>query len=309
MEFLKMLENIRVPFLNTLMSIITYVGDEIFFILIAIILFWCYDKRQGYYLFTVGFAGTVLNQFLKLWYRIPRPWVKDPNFTIVENARRGASGYSFPSGHTQSTVGSFGVIFMSNKKKWIRILSIALIIIVPFSRMYLGVHTPLDVGVSFIIAAILVFALYPCFKSEENFRKTMPWLLGVLLIICAAYMSFVLLYDFPADIDINNYNSGVKNAFTLSGAVLGLAVSYFIDRKFINFETKAPLSGQILKLVLGLIIMLVIRSVLKAPLNMLFRGSHVADLVRYFIMVIFAGCIWPLTFPFFAKIGKNKTEQ
>ena len=49
---------------------------------------------------TVGFFGTLVNQFLKLVCRVPRPWVRDPNFTIVEAARADATGYSFPSGHT-----------------------------------------------------------------------------------------------------------------------------------------------------------------------------------------------------------------
>ena len=100
--------------------------------------------------------------------------------------------------------------------------------------------------------------------------------------------------------------NGIHNAFTMTGAMLGLVVSYIFDRKVLNFKTKAPFAGQALKLVLGLGLVVALRAVLKAPLLALFNGSEVASLVRYFIMVVFAGCVWPATFPFFARIGSKK---
>ena len=156
MGFLKFLANHRNPVLDAIMGTVTYLGDEIGFMLIAILFFWCIDKRRGYFVLSVGFLGTVLNQFLKLAFRIPRPWVKDPTFEIVESAREGAGGYSFPSGHTQNVAGTFGSLVASAKECWFRIAGIVIIALVAFSRMYLGVHTPLDVGVSLALALVLV---------------------------------------------------------------------------------------------------------------------------------------------------------
>ena len=115
MEFLYLLEKLRVPGLNEFMVAITEFGSETAFLAVALILFWCVDKRQGYYIMSVGFVGTIANQFLKLLCRIPRPWVLDENFTILEQAREGATGYSFPSGHTQNSVGTFGGVAYTNK--------------------------------------------------------------------------------------------------------------------------------------------------------------------------------------------------
>ena len=42
-----------------------------------------------------------------------------------------------------------------------------------------------------------------------------------------------------------------------------------------------------------------------AGLLALFAGSQAESFVRYFVIVIFAGIVWPLTFPFFAKIGEK----
>lgn len=306
MDFLRMLEGIRTPVLDGFMSVVTYLGSEILFMALAVLVFWCVSKKQGYYLFAVGLAGVVINQFLKLWFRIPRPWVLDPNFSIVESARAGATGYSFPSGHTQNIVGTLGVIAVSNRQKWVRVLCIVFILLVPFSRMYLGVHTPLDVGVSFGVALPLIALFYPTFKNDETFAKRMPLILALLVGMAVAYTLFVLSYSFPADVDEANLQSGIHNAFTMTGAMLGLVVSYIFDRKVLNFKTKAPFVGQALKLVLGLGLVVALRAVLKAPLLALFNGSEVASLVRYFIMVVFAGCVWPATFPFFARIGSKK---
>ena len=145
MTVLRMLESLRVPAMDGLMQAVTELGSEVFFLVVALVLFWCVSKQEGYYLLTVGFFGTVLNQFLKLLCRVPRPWVLDPEFTIVESARADATGYSFPSGHTQNSVGTFGVLGRCARRTWVRILCGILMILVPFSRMYLGVHTPADV--------------------------------------------------------------------------------------------------------------------------------------------------------------------
>ena len=113
MQFLYLLEKIRVPGLNELMLTITHLGEETAFLVLALVVFWCVDKYRGYFVLGVGLMGTVLSQFMKLLFRIPRPWVLDENFTILEEARAEAGGYSFPSGHTQSAVGTFGAIAAS----------------------------------------------------------------------------------------------------------------------------------------------------------------------------------------------------
>ena len=116
MSILYLFEKIRNPVLDVVMSLVTKLGEETLFIVLAIVVFWCIDKKGGYFLICVGFLGTIINQFLKVLFRVPRPWVKDPNFTIVESAKEAATGYSFPSGHTQSAVGRFGAIALFFKK-------------------------------------------------------------------------------------------------------------------------------------------------------------------------------------------------
>ena len=194
MEFLYWLESIRNPVLDTLMLIFTEFGNELLFIVAGLLMFWCVDKKQGYFVLLTGFFGVYINQFLKIACRIPRPWVLDPNFTIVEAAREAASGYSFPSGHTQTAVGCYGALAVCRKEKWVKIVGIVMCLLIPFTRMYLGVHTPWDVGVSIVIALTLICILWPLFCEFGHQRKLMYPLMGVLSVFAVAFLLFVTLY-------------------------------------------------------------------------------------------------------------------
>ncbi len=306
MALLYLLEDLRTPVGDALFSLITHLGEETLFIIFGLLFFWCINKMEGYYLLTVGLAGTVINQFLKLIFRVPRPWVKDPDFTIVESARAEATGYSFPSGHTQSAVGIFAAIARWNRQKLVRIVCIVLCVLVPLSRMYLGVHTPADVGVSIVVALILVFGLFPVIRKAVDSPKTMRTLLLAMTALGIVFLIFVSVFPFPADVNMDNLTHGTKNAFTMLGCILGIWLTYEIDLRCIKFDTKAVWWAQIIKLVIGFALLLAIKSGLKAPLSSLMGGSYFADGLRYFLMTAFAGCVWPLTFRFFGKLGGKK---
>lgn len=302
MDFLYLLEKIRVPGLNEFMLLITQLGEETAFLVIALIVFWCVDKRKGYYLMAVGFAGTIINQFLKLWFRIPRPWVLDPNFTILEQAREAATGYSFPSGHTQMAVGTFGCLAVTTKKKPVAITCIILAVLVAFSRMYIGVHTPVDVLTSVAIACLLIVMLRPVATGWGE--KQMKAVLAGLLILTVGLLLFVEYYPL-GEVDAHNLESGMKNVYTMHGCLIGMAVVYLAERKYVNFDTKAVWWAQLLKVILGLGVVLLVKEGLRGPLE---AGMpiYAARSARYFLIVVTAGFLWPMTFRWFGKLGVKK---
>lgn len=302
MKFLYMLESIRIPVLNEFMLLITHLGEETAFLVIALVMFWCIDKRRGYYILSVGFVGTILNQFMKMCFQIPRPFEADPNFHCLPAAEPEATGFSFPSGHTQSSVGTFGALAHTQKEKWLKIVFISIAVLVPFSRMYVGVHTPKDVLVAAAIAVCLIFLIKP-FVFDEN-GKYMPVLLGVMTLLAVGYVLFVSLYEFPLDVNQERIASGIESGYTLLGAMFGLLVVYIVDEKWLNFSTEAVWWAQILKIALGLGAVLVVKSGLKPVLNAAF-GELAGRSVRYFLIVIVAGIFWPLSFKYFSKLGRK----
>ena len=313
MSFLYLLEEIRTPILDLFFSVITLCGEETVFMAVGMIIFWCLDKHQGYYLLCVGFLGTVLNQFLKMLFRIPRPWVKDPSFTIVESAKEAATGYSFPSGHTQTSVGLFGGIARWNHKTTLRIVMTVLCILVPLSRMYLGVHTPADVGVSLGLALLLIFVAYPIFQKAMTSPKLMYGILVSLTAAMLAYLCFICRYRFPDVVyleeNLHNLQSAQKNGFTLMGCILGILVVYTVDLKWTKFETKAVWWAQIIKSVVGIGLVIAAKELLRFPLNAILDEDSWARLIRYFLIVIVGGVLWPMTFRYFSKLGKQQPND
>ena len=298
MAILYYLEKIRTPFFDKLMSYVTLLGSEMFLMVGALIVLWCVNKKWGYYLLFVSSIGTTINQFLKNLFAIPRPWVKDPNFTIVEAARSAATGYSFPSGHTQTITGFLGGIARILKQWKYRVVLILIILLVAFSRMYLGVHTPLDVFVSLFIGTMLVFIFYPFFKNKQH--ELLIMIIGVLLALGhVLFMEYKAIGVLVLD---DNLIDGLKNAYTCLGLALSIPVIFYIDRKYLKYPTKAVWWAQIIKCVIGLALLVGVRTLLKEPLLILTNGHNIADCIRYFLMAFIGGAVWPMTFKWFSKL-------
>ena len=303
MNFLYLLEKLRMPGLNELMLAVTKLGEETAFLVIALIVFWCVDKKKGYYVMAVGFLGTMLNQILKLACRVPRPWIRDPNFTILEQAKEAAAGYSFPSGHTQSAVGTFGSIAAFTEKRWLRNTCIILAVLVGFSRMYIGVHFLLDVLVGAGMACMLVALLKkPVLQGSNGQMKSV---IAVMLAVSVIFLLYVSFWTFPADMDAHNLESGYKNAYTMLGCLVGVAIVYVVDLKWLNFSCQAVWWVQIIKIVVGLLLVLAVKEGLRAPLELLLP-VYPARAVRYFLIVITAGSLWPMSFRYLSKLGVKK---
>ena len=120
----------------------------------------------------------------------------------------------------------------------------------PFSRMYLGVHTPADVLVGSGMAMLLVVFLKPV--SVKDDLRVMKILIAGMLAMAVGLLLYVEYWKFPADMDAHNLESGIKNAYTMIGCITGTAIVYLAERKYVNFDPKACWWAQILKIVLGL---------------------------------------------------------
>ncbi|MDY2657062.1 MAG: phosphatase PAP2 family protein [Candidatus Limiplasma sp.] len=309
MTFLKMLESIRTPFWDQVAAAVTLLGEETFFMLVGLALVWCFDKRWGFRLLFAGLTGTVLNQLLKAVFLIPRPWVLDPNFTIVEAARAGATGYSFPSGHTQSAATVLGMLAVWVRNRYFTVVCMLGIIAVALSRMYLGVHTPLDVGVSLITGLATVAVMPRLFdRAERSVRgqRVLAWgMLGFALLLLLYVLFWPKREGNVAEFDAH----GVESAWTLFGTMCGLLIAWQADRRWLHFDTHAVWWAQALKLVLGLVLVIAVRIGLKAALAAIFGNAPFTDGVRYLCIALAGGVLWPMTFGFWGRLGRKQYSQ
>ena len=181
-----------------------------------------------------------------------------------------------------------------------------MVLLVAFSRMYLGVHTPADVLVSLGVAILLVMAASPLF--HRAWTRSWKWYLplaGVLLACCAALIVYVECFPLPANAIAEFSADGKATAYKMLGAALGLILVVIIDTRYIRFPVEAVWWAQAIKVVVGLGLVIAVRMLLKDPLTALTNGHDLAGGLRYFLMMLTGGTLWPLTFRFFGRLGKK----
>lgn len=336
LPFLESLASIRTGFLTGLLNALTWLGDEKLFVVISLIVFWCVSKKGGLYMLTTGFGVSSVGQTLKMFFRVPRPWnLGDKPFANADPVARGSSangtgeaggigkligkllgsgadGWSFPSGHTLISVGTYGGMAAWFRQKWIRIAGIILAVIIPFSRLYLGVHTPIDILGGALIALIFVLVLKPIFASGGN-GKIRAILIGNT---CLTLLLLICMYaTAPSGLsgeDIGNYASGIKNLWQLLGACLAVLIAFEADERWLHFETGAIWWAQILKVAGGSVIMLALQMGIQKVLG--YSSDHLTleNMTRMGVIAAFANlvalgtsmAVWPMTFRKFEKLGR-----
>lgn len=299
MSFLRLLEGVRTPFLDQFFQFITYFGQELIILAVICTLYWCVDKRFAYQLGFTYFTAGLCVQTLKITFRIPRPWVLDPGFHAVESAVPGATGYSFPSGHTQGGTSLFAPLALNAKKKWLKIVCVLAFLLIGLSRMYLGVHTPKDVVVSMGISLLFSWLIYhfsEILLVQHSYTKIISVVLGLVSIFVCIYALSLL----NAQVIDTRYASDCCKA---AGAGLGFAAGFYLERTFLNFSTRTQyLYAQILKLFIGLGTTLFLKSGMKS----LFGTSIPMKMLEYFLIVLWVLVIYPYCFTRIIE-PKNKT--
>lgn len=288
MDFLRLLAEHRLPALDILFQGITLFAQESLVIVIICWFYWCCNKKLAYTLGFSYFSSGLLIQGLKITFRIPRPWVLDPNFSPVASAMPAATGYSFPSGHTQSGTALFSTLCFASRKMSIKIICMGFVIAIGFSRLYLGVHTPKDVLVSAgltLIISLLIWKKQDILSGDSARIKLISRLMGVICILLLIYTCNLQFYSIiPAE--------EAEDCIKACGAGLGFAVGYYLEKWFINFQTATTAKSRLLRFLIGIVVTLALQQGLKPILG----TSSGADLIRYFIVVLWVLAVYPFLF-------------
>ncbi len=280
------LETIRTAAGTTFFSFITLFGEELVMIAVLCLLYWCVDKRLGYRIGFSYFLSGLCVQTLKITFKIPRPWVLDATLKPVSSALETATGYSFPSGHTQSATALFGTLGLNKGQPVKKICCFILIGLVALSRMYLGVHTPKDVLVSFFVSGSLVIAAGYIFRIREQKKDKNTGIFFVMFIISAAVILYAVILLYRKDI-LQAYASDCCKA---AGAGLGFCLGWWTEERYIQFEEKGlNILGQIIKYSIGIGIAVLLKVGLKAVMG----TTLIADVIRYFLLVLWVTVGFP----------------
>ncbi len=155
LDFIIVIQQINTPLLDSFFRAITSLGDESFYLLLFPFLLWCVDFYLGIRVGIIFLLSVYANNGLKEIFQQPRPFDILPEIQKIH-----ASGYGFPSGHAQSSLVVWGSIAYWKKQTWIRNLSVLLILLIGFSRIYLGVHFPTDILGGWLFGGLILGLSY-----------------------------------------------------------------------------------------------------------------------------------------------------
>ena len=297
MQFLYLLEGIRTPFLDAVIGAVTRLGEETVAIVVVCVLFWCVSKEMGYGIGMSFFLSGIAVQAMKVTFRVPRPWVLDPDFKAVEAAVPAATGYSFPSGHTQTATSIFGTLGLYFKGAWPRIVCIGMALLVGFSRMYLGVHTPADVGVGFAVSLVIALITWSVLGRIGDTERYDLIISLVMALASLAAMGYI--FSIRELIEAKYIADSCK----MVGSSLGFAVAFYLERRHIRFDPATPKWWhQPVKCAVGLGVALGLKSGLKLILG----TSPLAGAARYFLLVVWIVAVFPLLCK---RVLRSSTKQ
>ncbi len=290
-------QSLRVNFLCTFAEMVSFLGEAVWTMLLIFFVYLCIDKRKGFGLGAVSMTAHYTNGILKIIFRVPRPWVKYPG-EIIPLRESTATGYSFPSGHSAMAGSIYHSLYRLFKNKAVRIPSVALLILVPLSRIYLGVHWPLDVifGLAVgVLTACLVEKFVALYDKDEKMKR-----------ICCISVPVLLLVGFTdaVFVDMGLLERVLwKDLAASSAAISGVYLASMLEKKYVNFKIPESWLKRILLFALDVL--------LGCALTILWADRietmhYVIQTASYLALILWVVFICPLIY---TKMGLYEKEE
>ena len=288
------------------MAKMTYLGELNTVLAIMAIIYWCFSKEYGTYMM-MGWSGNrLMNGALKVTACAYRPWIRDSRIIPYGNSMTTATGYSFPSGHTMNGTTVFGsAVVRKDLPRVLRILAAVLMVLIAFSRIYLGVHTPQDILVG-MAAGLLVMGLTVLLMRWIAEHPGKDWIVACAgIFLAAAVAVYAMVKSYPEDLDANGklLVDGAKMANdTLKGAswCAAFLTGWILERRFVGFTTEVTMIRRLTRLITGLLCFYAVTLVL-VPLIKDGIGGPAGVMISCFFQMIFISFIFPLCIKRFEK--------
>lgn len=234
LAFYQAIQSFHSPITDAFFILLSFLGSEPSYILIIAVLFWNVDKRFGFRLAVLFLTSMAFNGFLKAFYHTQRP-IGQPGIRSIYLSS--ATGYSFPSGHSQGVATFYPYIWQRwpKQKRWF-IIGVFMIIGVGFSRLYLGVHWPGDVLGGFSFGALMVLG----FKRLDETLFKLPFSLSAKILLSLILPLLVLVV----------YHS--KQGWQMVGFVIGFTSGYFLEDSVLDYRERTHFRPSLYKTIVGL---------------------------------------------------------
>jgi membrane-associated phospholipid phosphatase len=262
------IQQVHGPVLDGIFRAITFTGEEQFYLFLFPLILWCIDYSFGAVLAIFFLLSDTVNIFFKELFRHPRPFDLSPGLKLSE-----ADGYGMPSGHAQMAVTVWGAIAVRVQKTWFWVVATIIVLLIGFSRIYLGVHFPTDVFAGWIIGCILL-AIYIVARSPLE-----KWIAGLNL-----WQQLLLAMGVPLLLLLLGHSA---EALTSSGTLFGAGVGLVFARRYVSFSVSGPWWHRAVRFLIGIIVLFALYLGLKAVFPP--GGTVAGDIFRFLRYALIGG--------------------
>ena len=275
-------QRIASPTLDTVANICSLLGESGFIIAVVAAVYWCVNKKKGFAICSTLLTSLVAMNILKAIVRAPRPFQVLPE---IEGKRLGtATGYSFPSGHTTTAAAFYSSSAFAARKRPLSIICAVAIVLVGVSRMYLGVHWPIDVAGGLILGMTISLTTYRLYENLfDNYKASLRYALivGTAGTVAAAVITIILSLGKGDPVALTDL---MKTLALAGGGYLGFA----LEKKYVNYSVEGTKGRKILRYLVGIAVLLLIMGA-KAVLP-----AHIVfGFIRYLLCGFWAIGLYP----------------
>ena len=254
------------PALHVVFQALTFLGEPQFYVLMLPLLLWCVDVRMGLRVGVLLLYSSQLNALLKGLFQLPRPCDFEPSLQLAW-----FEGYGMPSGHAQFVVVFWGAIAAWARKRWLWALVVVLMLLVGFSRIYLGVHFPQDVLVGWAVGG-LSLALY--LAAQPVLERRLAGLELRWQLLLAAGVPLLLFVTSPGE-----------SVAMAMGALAGAGAGFALSRKFVPFTASGPTWQRILRFIVGTLVLVPLFVVMEGLSPLDGTWTYLGLRFSYFVIV------------------------
>lgn len=277
-------QNISSPLLDRVANLASLMGEQTFVIAVILYILWNIDKNKGFSICSSLLFSVMSMGVLKALVRAPRPFQV---LSSIDGKRLStATGYSFPSGHTTTSSSFYSALALAYGKRPLSIICAIMIVLVGTSRLYLGVHWPIDVAGGLILGISITFLAYTRFKDlyeDKQKRYRFSLIVGVLASFVALVLAILLSSH---SIDEVAFSDLMKALALSGGGYLGFA----FETKRVNYVIEASCIKKLVRYLIGMGCVLAIMGT-----KGLFPSAIAAlgSFVRYALVGLWATGLYP----------------
>jgi membrane-associated phospholipid phosphatase len=298
--------------LVTPMRLISFLGQEEFYLLLMPALYWSVSSSLGIRVGMMLLVAQFTNTIFKLLGQGARPYWFDTRVKALSTE----TSFGMPSGHSQSSAGIFGLLAVKLQRRWVTVAALVGIFLVGLSRIYLGVHFLTDVLAGWLIGGLLVWVFArldaPVSAWVTRLRLGQQVSLAAVSSLAIILLTFLALAISPSfllpqtwlanataaapDVTIDPLN--IQGIFTIGGTWFGfLAGASWLRKRRGEFDAAGAPAHRLLRYLVGSVGVFILWYGLGAILPRNDDGiSYVLRYARYTLIGVWISALAPLLF-------------